>query len=58
MENKYKFNKDFIPYDEIKENKKEASNIFVPTIPSPVSTTISNLATHYSYRESQLLGYK
>lgn len=53
MENKYKFNKNFIPYDEIKENKKEISNIFVPTILSPVFTTISNLetSTHYSYRE-------
>ncbi|RHP71257.1 hypothetical protein DXA62_11605 [Coprobacillus sp. OF03-2AA] len=49
MKNKYFTN--FISYDEIKKNKKEVSNIFHPTIPSPVSTTKNIFVSNNPYRE-------
>ena len=49
MKNNYFTN--FISYDEIKKNKKEVSNIFHPTISSPVSTTKNIFVSNNTYRE-------
>ena len=51
MKDKYKFNKNFISYDENDETKKEVSNIFHPTISSPVSTTKNIFVSNNTYRE-------
>lgn len=49
MKNKYFTN--FISCDEIKKNKKEVSNIFHPTISSPVSTTKNIFVSNNTYRK-------